>query len=211
MPRADTFLTQINTQLRRAAALHTPVHTALTPAQFQLRWPRYWNLDAQHLALTLRLIEKRNQVQLSIVDGGFGCLKLTIEIDNLRPRDARKLAERLFADAEIARLLDNAGSLNINHTRAIETRIDTEMDTLTGLEGDAKTQLTLSLEAAEEAIGITPPAGGTLQDRVIEVNARAVELRAANDPEADKAEKSAWWLGDIIGGILGGLTKSLGG
>ena len=150
-------------------------------------------------------------MQLSIVDGGFGCLKLTIEIDGLPPRDARKLAERLFTDAEIARLLDNAGSLNINHTRAIETRIDTEMDTLTGLEGDAKTQLTLSLGAAEEAIGITPPAGGTLQDRVIEVNARAVELRAANDPEADKAEKSAWWLGDIIGGILGGLTKSLGG
>ncbi|MEM6758366.1 MAG: hypothetical protein AAF601_02700 [Pseudomonadota bacterium] len=208
MPRIETLLHDIDAHLRRAAALQTPARTSLTAAQVQLRWPRYWNFDAVHAALTLRLLEKLHQLRLAVVDGGFGCLTLTIEIEDLPPEDARALAERIFADAQIAKLIEQAGQVRVSRTRTADTQLSDAASALTSAD---ETRVRLCVETAEEALGITPSANTSLPERIRDIEAQAETRHKPSSAKADKAERSAWWLGDIIGGILGGLTKSLGG
>ena len=211
MTSLEKFLPQIDHYLRRAEALKVPKRALKSQETFELRWPRYWTLDRIHLALTLSLIEDFYYLELSITDGGYGCFKLTISIEGLDAEAAARISRKILTDSTFQRLLKDAGAVKISRDYKREQVLCEEAALLDSLKNDdERKMLNKAIELAEIQCGLSLNETISPSERIAKISKMVDELKEAKSEKAEAAQKSAWWLGDVVGGIIGGMTKSLG-
>lgn len=172
---------------------------------FTIEFPDYRTVDPILLALFIASSERAFNVNFVPASGGYGCFKVTYTVVAESRDEAERIARFMSNSKKIKSLAEQAVSTKIvvqsltAGQRAQELLRDLSQETM-----ERQAQVNGALSIVEEELGLEAAPDASAKERFDKLQ----ESKVKNPPPA---ESSFWKLGDFIGSLVGGFTKSMGG
>ncbi|WP_417722859.1 hypothetical protein [Salipiger sp.] len=161
-------------------------------------------VDPILLALFLASAEKAFGAGFSVIAAGYGCFRVTYTVVAESREEAEKIALYMASSKRIKSLTKSAASTGIVVQSIQASQKAREL--LDRADGNSM-EMRQAIEAigiVEDEMGIDPSPNESPKERLEKLQTNAMK-------EPPPADSSYWRLGDLIGAIMGGFTKSLGG
>lgn len=177
---------------------------ALPGPNFTLSFADYKAVDPVSLALFLVSAERAFGAHFSVAFGGYGCFKVSYTVVAESREEAEKIARYMVSSKKVKNLTETAvlTELVIQSLESSD-KASQLLANAVGTTPELK-QIEAALAVVEEEMEIEPKPNSSPKDRLERLRESAVK-------EPPSSDSSFWRLGDMIGGLMGGLTKSMGG
>ena len=171
---------------------------------FTLYVPEYQKADPVLLALYVASAERAFMAQFHVFSAGYGCFRVSYTVVSESREEAEKIATYMASSEKIRGLTEAAVSTEIVIQSLEANQRASELLETAGSSLRELKQVKEALSIVEEEMGIEHDKELSPKERLEKLQDQAVK-----DPPS--AESSFWRLGDLIGAVMGGLAKSLGG